>query len=158
MALPYLLGYRSNSSASLDLRLTEGTSRSLSYVQPWFCSWSPVWGFCIRASLSLRFGEQAILTCSIGLSRRKNALALLWVCVFSNAVIIFQWYFWGYSLAFSSTATNGFIGELALGFKNLLLFTVVIRQPPPFRLATCPSGSFPRFPSHSGSTLLLLPA
>ncbi|EUC64974.1 ammonium transporter [Rhizoctonia solani AG-3 Rhs1AP] len=47
-----------------------------------------------------------------GLSRRKNALALLWVVVFSNAVIIFQWYFWGYSLAFSATATNGFIGNL----------------------------------------------
>ncbi|CAE6515123.1 unnamed protein product [Rhizoctonia solani] len=48
----------------------------------------------------------------ICLSRRKNALALLWVVVFSNAVIIFQWYFWGYSLAFSATATNGFIGNL----------------------------------------------
>ncbi|KAH7341970.1 putative ammonium transporter [Rhizoctonia solani] len=47
-----------------------------------------------------------------GLSRRKNALALLWVVVFSNAVVIFQWYFWGYSLAFSTTATNGFIGNL----------------------------------------------
>ncbi|KAL5635100.1 hypothetical protein ACGC1H_002959 [Rhizoctonia solani] len=47
-----------------------------------------------------------------GLSRRKNALALLWVVVFSNAVVIFQWYFWGYSLAFSATATNGFIGNL----------------------------------------------
>ncbi|CAE6519277.1 unnamed protein product [Rhizoctonia solani] len=46
------------------------------------------------------------------LSRRKNALALLWVVVFSNAVVIFQWYFWGYSLAFSATATNGFIGNL----------------------------------------------
>ena len=30
----------------------------------------------------------------------------------SNAVVIFQWYFWGYSLAFSPSATNGFIGNL----------------------------------------------
>ncbi|KAF8604687.1 ammonium transporter [Ceratobasidium sp. AG-I] len=56
-----------------------------------------------------------------GLSRRKNALALLWVVVFSNAVIIFQWYFWGYSLAFSSTATNGFIGNLHhFGLQHVL--------------------------------------
>lgn len=30
----------------------------------------------------------------------------------SNAVVIFQWFFWGYSLAFSESATNGFIGNL----------------------------------------------
>ncbi|KAF8333457.1 ammonium transporter [Cantharellus anzutake] len=47
-----------------------------------------------------------------GLVRRKNALSLLWAVSFSNAVVIFQWYFWGYSLAFSETATNGFIGNL----------------------------------------------
>ncbi|KAG9092769.1 hypothetical protein FRC06_011806 [Ceratobasidium sp. 370] len=56
-----------------------------------------------------------------GLSRRKNALALLWVVVFSNAVVIFQWYFWGYSLAFSPTATNGFIGNLHhFGLQHVL--------------------------------------
>ncbi|KAG8695550.1 hypothetical protein FRC08_007712 [Ceratobasidium sp. 394] len=56
-----------------------------------------------------------------GLSRRKNALALLWVVVFSNAVVIFQWYFWGYSLAFSPTATNGFIGNLHhFGLRHVL--------------------------------------
>ena len=33
----------------------------------------------------------------------------------------FQWYFWGYSLAFSSTATNGFIGDLHhFGLMNTL--------------------------------------
>ncbi|KAF8666762.1 Ammonium transporter [Rhizoctonia solani] len=56
--------------------------------------------------------KRSVGTIHARLSRRKNALALLWVCVFSNAVIIFQWYFWGYSLAFSATATNGFIGNL----------------------------------------------
>ncbi|QRV89574.1 ammonium transporter [Ceratobasidium sp. AG-Ba] len=56
-----------------------------------------------------------------GLSRRKNALALLWVVVFSNAVTIFQWYFWGYSLAFSATATNGYIGNLRhFGLQHVL--------------------------------------
>ena len=39
-------------------------------------------------------------------------VSLIWAVAASNAVVIFQWYFWGYSLAFSSTATNGFIGNL----------------------------------------------
>ncbi|KAF5311901.1 hypothetical protein D9619_002867 [Psilocybe cf. subviscida] len=47
-----------------------------------------------------------------GLSRRKSALSLIWAVAASNAVVIFQWYFWGYSLAFSSSATNGYIGNL----------------------------------------------
>ncbi|KAI0639022.1 ammonium transporter [Trametes polyzona] len=47
-----------------------------------------------------------------GLSRRKSALSLVWAVAASNAVVIFQWWFWGYSLAFSPTATNGFIGNL----------------------------------------------
>ena len=47
-----------------------------------------------------------------GLARRKSALTLVWAVAASNAVVIFQWWFWGYSLAFSPTATNGFIGNL----------------------------------------------
>ncbi|KAF8634401.1 hypothetical protein AX15_000853 [Amanita polypyramis BW_CC] len=47
-----------------------------------------------------------------GLSRRKSALSLIWAVSASNAVVIFQWYFWGYSLAFSPSATNGYIGNL----------------------------------------------
>ncbi|PCH33273.1 ammonium transporter [Wolfiporia cocos MD-104 SS10] len=47
-----------------------------------------------------------------GLSRRKSALSLVWAVAASNAVVIFQWWFWGYSLAFSPTATNGYIGNL----------------------------------------------
>lgn len=56
-----------------------------------------------------------------GLARRKSALSLMWVVAFSNAVVIIQWYFWGYSLAFSSTATNGFIGNLHhIGLRGVL--------------------------------------
>ncbi|KAG1716766.1 hypothetical protein ID866_364 [Astraeus odoratus] len=56
-----------------------------------------------------------------GLSRRKSALSLIWVVSATNAVCIFQWYFWGYSLAFSPTATNGFIGNLDnFGLINVL--------------------------------------
>lgn len=39
----------------------------------------------------------------------------------SFSVITFQWYFWGYSLAFSPTQTNGFIGDLRhFGLMNTL--------------------------------------
>ncbi|KAK2750668.1 hypothetical protein FQN57_002741 [Myotisia sp. PD_48] len=47
-----------------------------------------------------------------GLARRKSALSMIWACMGSMSVVSFQWYFWGYSLAFSPTATNGFIGNL----------------------------------------------
>ncbi|KAK2740235.1 hypothetical protein FQN55_008961 [Onygenales sp. PD_40] len=47
-----------------------------------------------------------------GLARRKSALSMIWACMGSMSVVCFQWYFWGYSLAFSPTATNGFIGNL----------------------------------------------
>ena len=56
-----------------------------------------------------------------GLARRKSALSMIWACMGSFSVIVFQWYFWGYSLAFSSSATNGFIGNLdAFGLKGVL--------------------------------------
>lgn len=44
----------------------------------------------------------------------------------SNAIVIFQWFFWGYSLAFSPSATNGFIGNL----RNFGLMKV-LDQPSP---------------------------
>ncbi|KAL8644873.1 MAG: hypothetical protein Q9210_007026 [Variospora velana] len=47
-----------------------------------------------------------------GLARRKSALSMIWACMATFSVITFQWYFWGYSLAFSAQATNGFIGDL----------------------------------------------
>lgn len=47
-----------------------------------------------------------------GLARRKSALSMLWVVMMSFSVIVFQWYFWGFSLAFSTTANNPFIGDL----------------------------------------------
>jgi Amt family ammonium transporter len=47
-----------------------------------------------------------------GLARRKSALSMLWVVMMSFSVVVFQWYFWGYSLAFSATSGNAFIGDL----------------------------------------------
>lgn len=56
-----------------------------------------------------------------GLARRKSALSMIWLCLMAGCVTMFQWYFWGYSLAFSSTATNGYIGNLdSFGFRNVL--------------------------------------
>lgn len=56
-----------------------------------------------------------------GLARRKSALSMIWACMASFSVITFQWYFWGYSLAFSAQAKNGFIGKLNhIGLMNVL--------------------------------------
>ncbi|KAF3992965.1 hypothetical protein FT663_00346 [Candidozyma haemuli var. vulneris] len=55
-----------------------------------------------------------------GLSRRKSALSAIWVVIMSSFVGCFAWYFWGYSLAFS-TSNNNFIGDLrAFGLKNVV--------------------------------------
>jgi Amt family ammonium transporter len=56
-----------------------------------------------------------------GLARRKSALSMIWACMGSFSIMTFQWYFWGYSLAFSSTGTSGFIGNLEhFGLMNAL--------------------------------------
>ncbi|KAF4123962.1 ammonium transporter, Amt family [Geosmithia morbida] len=56
-----------------------------------------------------------------GLARRKSALSMLWVVMMSFSVVVFQWYFWGYSLAFSGTAGNPFIGDLHnFALRNVL--------------------------------------
>lgn len=56
-----------------------------------------------------------------GLARRKSALAMIWATLSATSVITFQWYFWGYSLAFSSTGTSGYIGNLKhFGLMNTL--------------------------------------
>ena len=56
-----------------------------------------------------------------GLARRKSALSLIWVVITATLVGMLQWYFWGYSLAFSNTAPdNKFIGNLdSFGFRNV---------------------------------------
>lgn len=46
-----------------------------------------------------------------GLARRKSALSLILLSMVSVGVISFQWFFWGYSLAFSRTG-NAFLGDL----------------------------------------------
>lgn len=91
-----------------------------------------------------------------GLSRRKSALSLIWVCMMSFSVIVFQWYFWGYSLAFSSVATNGFIGDLHhFGLMNTLaapspgspLVPELLYSFYQVRCATSPHGGLPLLPN-----------
>jgi Amt family ammonium transporter len=56
-----------------------------------------------------------------GLARRKSALTMLWITMATFSVITFQWYLWGYSLAFSAQGTSGFIGDLKhFGLMNTL--------------------------------------
>lgn len=46
-----------------------------------------------------------------GLLRRKSALSMIWMSVAVMAVVFFEWFFWGFSLAFSPTGSR-FIGDL----------------------------------------------
>ena len=55
-----------------------------------------------------------------GLTRRKSALSLLILPISAACITFFQWFLWGYSLAFSHTA-GSFIGDLSnAGFRNVL--------------------------------------
>ncbi|SCV06043.1 LANO_0H20846g1_1 [Lachancea nothofagi CBS 11611] len=56
-----------------------------------------------------------------GLTRRKSALAQIWIVIMAALVGMIQWYFWGFSLAFSKTSVNHkFIGNLdSFGFRNV---------------------------------------
>ena len=47
-----------------------------------------------------------------GLLRRKNALSMIFLGVVVLAVVSFQWFFWGFSLAFSETGDK-YIGDLS---------------------------------------------
>lgn len=47
-----------------------------------------------------------------GLARRKSALQLVLLSILSVAVVGFQWFFWGHSLAFFHTG-NAFLGNLS---------------------------------------------
>ncbi|KAJ7071485.1 ammonium transporter [Mycena amicta] len=77
--------------------------------------------FIVLAGILVLFMVPGLAFLYSGLARRKSALSLIWAVSGANAVTIFQWFFWGYSLAFSSSATNGFIGNLRnFGLRNVL--------------------------------------
>jgi Amt family ammonium transporter len=68
--------------------------------------------FILLSSALVLFMVPGLAFLYAGLARRKNALSLVWAVIFANAVTLFTWYLWGYSLAFSPTASNGYIGNL----------------------------------------------
>ncbi|EST05744.1 Ammonium transporter AmtB-like domain protein [Kalmanozyma brasiliensis GHG001] len=47
-----------------------------------------------------------------GLLRKKSALSMIWMSMTVMSVVTFEWFFWGFSLAFSTTSSNAFIGNL----------------------------------------------
>jgi Amt family ammonium transporter len=55
-----------------------------------------------------------------GLARRKSALSLLYLSMMGVSIVSFQWFFWGYSLAFSHTG-SAFLGDLSnFGLKDVV--------------------------------------
>ena len=77
-----------------------------------------------------------------GLARRKSALSLIWVTLMAVGVTSFQWFFWGYSLAFSHSAGK-FIGDLSnIGFRNVLAAPSVTSQRIPDLLFAVYQGMF----------------
>lgn len=60
---------------------------------------------------------QLALLCPVGflyagLLRKKSALSMLWMSLILSSIVLFEWFFWGFSLSFSSTSGNAFIGDL----------------------------------------------
>lgn len=51
-----------------------------------------------------------------GLTGRRNALSMILLSLISVAITSIQWFIWGYSLTFSDTANNPFIGNLNYAF------------------------------------------
>lgn len=45
-----------------------------------------------------------------GLLRKKSALSMIWMSMTVMSVVTFEWFFWGFSLAFSTGSSNKFIG------------------------------------------------
>jgi Amt family ammonium transporter len=55
-----------------------------------------------------------------GLARRKSALSLICLSVMATAVVTFQWFICGFSLAFSHSA-NLLLGDFEnAGYRNVL--------------------------------------
>ncbi|KAK9456790.1 ammonium transporter AmtB-like domain-containing protein [Dipodascopsis uninucleata] len=72
-----------------------------------------------------------------GLCRRKSATTLLWQTMGVLGVVTFQWFFWGYSLAYAPDADK-FIGTLHnFGLKNVVAAPIGYLPEPLFCLYQC---------------------
>ncbi|ODV63235.1 ammonium permease MEP2 [Ascoidea rubescens DSM 1968] len=55
-----------------------------------------------------------------GLARKKHALSLIWAAIMATSLVAFQWFFWGYSLAFAHDGSE-FLGTLSnFALKDVL--------------------------------------
>lgn len=55
-----------------------------------------------------------------GLTRTKNALSLILICILAAAIVAVQWMLVGFSLSFSESSSNVFIGNFHFGgFTNV---------------------------------------
>lgn len=69
-------------------------------------------------------------------------MSLIWVTLMAVGVTSFQWFFWGYSLAFSHSAGK-FIGDLSnIGFRNVLAAPSVTSERIPDLLFAVYQGMF----------------
>ncbi|KAK9464915.1 ammonium transporter AmtB-like domain-containing protein [Lipomyces arxii] len=121
---------------SADWTRAGGNSRdmdvNLSYVasgfhQVWMMS-ATVFVFPIIPGLGLFYA---------GVCRRKSATTLLWQTMGVLGVISFQWFFWGYSLAYAANA-NAYIGTLTnFGLRNVVSSAIGYLPEPLFCLYQC---------------------
>ena len=65
-----------------------------------------------------------------GLAPMRHSLTLMLTCLLSIAVVTLQWVLWGFSLSFSETSKNGFIGNFQhAGFSGLGANALLLTAP-----------------------------
>ncbi|RMX88699.1 hypothetical protein D0869_01433 [Hortaea werneckii] len=60
-----------------------------------------------------------------GLVRKDAAVTSIWVCLIAALALASQWFLFGYSLAFSETASNGFIGD----YRHFVFANIGLESP-----------------------------
>lgn len=60
-----------------------------------------------------------------GLTGRRNALSMILLSLIFVAIVSVEWWLWGFSLAFSKTSTNPFIGNLDNAQVEVRLFSYI---------------------------------
>lgn len=65
-----------------------------------------------------------------GLTRTKNALSLMLIVILCSAIVTIQWMLFGFSLSFSETSYNSFIGNFQFaGFANVGMDALAMTAP-----------------------------
>ena len=80
----------------------------------------PSTGFVIICSALVMIMTPAVGLFYSGLSRSKNAITIIMICMLAYAVVSIQWILFGFSFAFSETG-SAMMGDCAFcGFKNVM--------------------------------------